>query len=111
MKTEFPLDESLIYLNHAAVSPWPLRTTLAVEGFARENLSFGAAHYPEWLKCEEELRNLLAWLINAPSGNDIALLKNTSEGLSTLAYQARRTFLLWTGQELPQEEFLQALEE
>lgn len=33
------------------------------------------------------------------------------EGFSTLAYQARRTFLLWTGQELPQEEFLQALEE
>ena len=33
------------------------------------------------------------------------------DGLSTLAYQARRTFLLWTGQELPQEEFLKALEE
>jgi shikimate dehydrogenase len=32
------------------------------------------------------------------------------DGLSTLAYQARRTFLLWTGQELPQEEFLNALE-
>jgi len=33
------------------------------------------------------------------------------DGLSTLAYQARRTFLLWTGQEVPQEEFLKALEE
>ncbi|WP_319522758.1 shikimate dehydrogenase [uncultured Desulfosarcina sp.] len=32
------------------------------------------------------------------------------DGLSTLAYQARRTFLLWTGQELPQEEFLKALD-
>jgi shikimate dehydrogenase len=31
------------------------------------------------------------------------------DGLSCLAYQARRTFLLWTGQELPQEEFLRAL--
>ena len=31
------------------------------------------------------------------------------DGLSTLAYQARRTFLLWTGQEVPQEEFLTAL--
>lgn len=31
------------------------------------------------------------------------------DGLSTLAYQARRTFLLWTGQEVPQEEFLKAL--
>lgn len=33
------------------------------------------------------------------------------DGLSALAYQARRTFLLWTGQEVPQEEFLKALEE
>jgi len=31
------------------------------------------------------------------------------DGLSALAYQARRTFLLWTGQEVPQEEFLKAL--
>ena len=33
------------------------------------------------------------------------------DGLSALAYQARRTFLLWTGQDVPQEEFLKALEE
>lgn len=31
------------------------------------------------------------------------------DGLSALAYQARRTFLLWTGQEVPHEEFLKAL--
>jgi shikimate dehydrogenase len=33
------------------------------------------------------------------------------DGLSALAYQARRTFLLWTGQEVPHEEFIKALEE
>ena len=31
------------------------------------------------------------------------------DGLSTLAYQARRTFLLWTGQEVPQEAFIKTL--
>jgi shikimate dehydrogenase len=31
------------------------------------------------------------------------------DGLSTLAYQARRTFLLWTGQEVPHQEFLRPL--
>jgi shikimate dehydrogenase len=31
------------------------------------------------------------------------------DGMSTLAYQARRTFLLWTGQEVPQEAFIKAL--
>lgn len=31
------------------------------------------------------------------------------DGISTLAYQAQRTFLLWTGQDVPHEEFLKAL--
>lgn len=86
MVQEFPLDESIVYLNHAAVSPWPVRTADAVERFARENTRFGAAHYPDWMKTEEKLRAQLAWLINAPSAGDISLLKNTSEALSTIAY-------------------------
>jgi selenocysteine lyase/cysteine desulfurase len=86
MQEEFPLDPSLIYLNHAAVAPWPLRTTWAIERFARENLHQGAAHYPRWLEVETRLRGQLARLINAPSVTDISLLKNTSEGLSVIAY-------------------------
>jgi shikimate dehydrogenase len=31
------------------------------------------------------------------------------DGQSALAYQARRTFLLWTGRDLPPDEFLRAL--
>lgn len=85
-KQEFPLAEELIYLNHAAVAPWPKRTAEAVEAFARENLHRGAQHYPQWLRIERELRDSLAWLINAPSAQDIALLKNTSEALSLVAY-------------------------
>ena len=33
------------------------------------------------------------------------------DGLSALAYQARRTFALWTGLQVPPEEFLNALHE
>lgn len=33
------------------------------------------------------------------------------DGLSTLAFQARRTFALWTGAQVPPEEFLKALDE
>ena len=33
------------------------------------------------------------------------------DGLSALAYQARRTFALWTGLQVPPEEFLNALQE
>jgi len=83
---EFRLDANLIYLNHAAVAPWPLRTALAVQSFAEENLRSGAAHYPTWLKSERSLRALCAKFVNAPSANDIAFLKNTSEALSVVAH-------------------------
>lgn len=34
IKEEFPLDPDIVYLNHAAVSPWPSRTARAVAQFA-----------------------------------------------------------------------------
>lgn len=83
---EFPLDPSIVYLNHAAVAPWPKRTYVAVEQFARENITYGATHYDRWIKQETRLRQQLAALINSPSASDIALQKNTSEGLSVIAY-------------------------
>lgn len=83
---EFPLDRSITYLNHAAVAPWPRRAAHAVENFARENSQYGATHYERWLKHEAELRRQLAELIGAESHQDIALQKNTSEGLSAIAY-------------------------
>lgn len=86
LEQEFPQQEGLIYLNHAAVAPWPQRTADAVCRFARENLELGARHYPRWMEIEHQTRQLLARLINAPAVEDIALLKNTSEGLSFLAY-------------------------
>jgi selenocysteine lyase/cysteine desulfurase len=76
----------MIYLNHAAVAPWPDRTVAEVVRFAQENGFNGSAHYAHWLSIESELRRLLAKLINAPSGDDVALLKSTSEGLSLIAY-------------------------
>ena len=83
---EFPLSEDIVYLNHAAVGPWPRRAAEAVRRFAEENSRLGARHYPRWLKVENDLRAQLCQLLNAPSAEDIALLKNTSEGLSVVAY-------------------------
>lgn len=85
LEKEFPLQEELIYLNHAAVSPWPKRTSDAVKAFAKENTQYGAQNYPKWLGIEKKLRKQLKTLINAPSTGDIALLKNTSEALSVVA--------------------------
>lgn len=84
--TQFPLDPSLCYLNHAAVAPWPKKTAEAIQTFAQENLLRGATDYPKWEETESELKAQLRTLINAPSADDIALVKNTSEGLSMIAY-------------------------
>ncbi len=83
---EFPLDQNIIYLNHAAVAPWPVRTTQAITNFANENTSRGATNYPDWVITEKQTKEQLQKLINAGSTEEIALLKNTSEALSLIAY-------------------------
>lgn len=83
---EFALRKDIMYLNHAAVAPWPQRTVLAVKKFAEENAAQGSKDYPRWLTVEAGLRGQLQQLINAPSSDDIALLKNTSEALSVVAF-------------------------
>jgi len=82
---EFPLTDELIYLNHAAVAPWPKRTSEAVIKFAEQNTRYGSHFYLDWLNKEAELRSQLQALLNAPSADDIALVKNTSEALSFVA--------------------------
>ncbi|OIO71502.1 MAG: aminotransferase [Zetaproteobacteria bacterium CG12_big_fil_rev_8_21_14_0_65_55_1124] len=83
---EFPLNDGLIYLNHAAVGVWPRRTAESVKQFADENMQQGAQEYPRWMQCEQSLRRRFARLVGSPSADDIALVKNTSEGLSLIAY-------------------------
>jgi selenocysteine lyase/cysteine desulfurase len=83
---EFQLAENLVHLNHAAVGPWPRRTTEAVKTFAEENTTFSSKFYSKWLQKETELRLQFKQLLNATSIDDIALVKNTSEALSFVAY-------------------------
>jgi len=83
---EFPLDHGLVYLNHAAVSPLPARSANRLIEFARQYTYCAAEDYKAWLKQEYHLRRMLAGLINADKAGDIALLKNTSEGLSVVAH-------------------------
>ncbi|WP_152224532.1 aminotransferase class V-fold PLP-dependent enzyme [Pseudomonas sp. SCB32] len=83
---EFPQQSGLRYLNHAAVAPWPKRAADAVAAFAQENILLGARDYPQWLTIEKRLRERLARLLNAQTTGDIALVKNTSEALSFVAF-------------------------
>jgi selenocysteine lyase/cysteine desulfurase len=86
IQAEFPINNNKLYLNHAAVAPWPKRTTEAVRVFAEECFNEGAAHYPRWMETEQSLRDQLCKFINAGSSDDIGLVKNTSEALSMVAH-------------------------
>lgn len=87
MHEQFPiLKNAAPYLDHAAVGPWPCCTTEAVKAFAEENMHLGSSNYWEWVARENELRERLAALTGAASGQDIALLKNTTEGISMVAW-------------------------
>jgi len=83
---EFVQAPGLRYLNHAAVAPWPNRAASAVARFAQENVLLGARDYSDWMSLEQRLRERLMRLLNAPSTDDIALIKNTSEALSFVAF-------------------------
>jgi len=82
---EFPILKHGLYANHAAIAPWPLSAAKAVAAFAAENAEVAAQKYSRWLLRESRLREGLAGLLNAESANDIALLKNTTDGICTVA--------------------------
>ena len=83
---EFPHRAGLVHLNHAGVAPWPERTARAVTTFATENTRHSTEKIPRWKQKESELRRACQKLIHAENASDIALIKNTSEGLSIVAY-------------------------
>ena len=84
-KLEFALSPDVLHLNHAGVGPWPRRSVEAIRRFAEENLRFGSLHYAGWNRHTERLREMLRDLIGASSAGEIALTKNTSEGISLVA--------------------------
>lgn len=83
-REQFPVTERLIYLNHAAVAPLCRPAAEAMQGLARDALDFGSEHYQSWLDAYEALRAATARLINATPA-EIAIVKNTSEGIATVA--------------------------
>src|SRR5579864_8401087 len=81
---EFPVRERLVYLNHAAVAPLCRPAADAMKNLADDCLAFGSLHYDQWMAAYEGLRVAAARLINADR-SEIAMVKNTSEGIATVA--------------------------
>jgi selenocysteine lyase/cysteine desulfurase len=80
----FPVTRNLAYLNHAAVGPLSVRACEAMERHARDQRDFGALHWKAWYAETDRLRESMARLIHSEP-QEVAILKNTSEGLSFVA--------------------------
>jgi cysteine desulfurase / selenocysteine lyase len=83
-RDEFPVTRNLIYLNHASVAPPCRRAAEAMKSLAEDACSFGSLHYDQWMETYAGLRRAAAKLLNA-APDEIAIVKNTSEGVSTVA--------------------------
>lgn len=84
LRDNFPVTRTLVYFNHAAVGPLSTRAYTAMEQFARDQRDHGALNWKEWYAEYDRLRASSARLIGAQP-DEIAILKNTSEGLSFVA--------------------------
>ena len=80
----FPVTQRAVYLNHAAISPPPIRTIQAVEAQLKDVHENGSANFRSWLAVKEGARELLAKLLGARP-EQVAFVRNTSDALSTVA--------------------------
>ena len=85
---QFPVREHLIYLNHAGVAPLCRASADAMKQLADDARDFGSFHYDQWLAAYDGVRRAAAKLIGGTPA-DIALVKNTSEGIATIATKSR----------------------
>ncbi len=81
----FPVSDEVVYLNHAGVAPISSRAADALHRYSAEATRWGAVHYDAFYDREiERVRGRAAALIGATS-DEIAFVKNTTEGLGIVA--------------------------
>ena len=81
---EFPIRESCLYLNHAAVCPLPFPVADAMRRQATDQQLTGYANSKEWRNSELSCRHLGGQVLGCDS-EDISIIRSTSEGLSLVA--------------------------
>src|SRR6185436_2526328 len=84
LRARFPVTERAIYLNHAAVSAPPIPTIEAIQSQLKDVSENGSVNFRQWLGVKERARELLARMLGARP-EQVAFMRNTSDGLSTVA--------------------------
>ncbi|MEP6568395.1 MAG: aminotransferase class V-fold PLP-dependent enzyme [Acidobacteriota bacterium] len=80
----FPVTERAIYLNHAAVSAPPTPTINAIKSQLADVSENGSINFRRWLAVKENARRLVAGMLGVLP-EQVAFMRNTSDGLSTVA--------------------------
>ena len=81
---EFPVTARTLYLNHAGVSPIPASSASAGVRLLQRFRDEGALQLRKWEEESEGVRSSFARLIGS-SSDEVAFIKNTSEGISFVA--------------------------
>jgi selenocysteine lyase/cysteine desulfurase len=84
LRALFPVTERANYLNHAAVSPPPRPTINAIQSQLADVSENGSVNFRDWLAVKESARRLVAAMLGARP-EQVAFMRNTSDGLSTVA--------------------------
>ena len=79
-RSEFPVTETYIYMNHAGVAPLSRPVRDAMAGFLEDATVNGAVNAKLWEETAETCRGAAARLINADP-TEIAFMKNTTQGI------------------------------
>jgi cysteine desulfurase/selenocysteine lyase len=83
-RSQFPITENHVFLNHAAISPIPIGSVKKMAALLEQIALAGGGSYSEWMEEVEAVRTLVAALLSCKSG-ELAFTGNTSEGLSAVA--------------------------
>lgn len=83
-RKEFPVTRTLVYLNHAGVSPTSTRAGAAIAAWLESCVNRGILDEADWVETAEACRARYARLIGA-SPAEICFVRNTSHGLALAA--------------------------
>jgi selenocysteine lyase/cysteine desulfurase len=82
-EAEFPILKQYLFFNHAGVSPLSARAATAMREYAEESMNQSYLSGTRWKRIEA-IRGTAAKMINADV-EEIAFIKNTSEGIAFVA--------------------------
>lgn len=85
IRAHFPVTGQFAYMNHAAIAPLPGPAAQAMVNCVSDVAHRGSLNFLNWVKAYNAVRDCGARTLGGKP-DDIALIKNTSEGISIVAY-------------------------